>query len=465
MASFLRMPGVSADSEEATLEEWNVSEGTEIHEGDVLATVETEKAVVEVASDQRAVVHRIVIEAGATVPVGEPIAVLLAIGEEAAAGDALLAELGIAGATGATPKVALQVDISTKRNLTEEDVLQEVIAPGTEESKANDAVWSAAGMVLDSQRSGRIFSSPIARRMARDAGISIEQIEGGGPGGRIVRKDVEQTIARMGTDLTLSVPEQVAPAVQGLPAPAVQGLPAPAVQGLPAPAGVGEFVEVPHTKFRKVVANRLQASKQQAPHFYLRATMRVDKLLALRAQVNATSSFRVSINDFFVLAVAKALADVPRMNVVWTDEAIRQFTSVDVAVAIASEKGLVTPVVRGAEKLSLTGVVTTIRDYATRARQGRLQQHELEGGTLTVTNLGMYGIEEFAAIINPPQVGILAVGAVVKQPVVGAADRLEVGTVITVTLSVDHRPVDGVLAAEWLKRLRELIENPIQILV
>ena len=449
MASFLRMPGVSADSEEATLEEWNVSEGTEIHEGDVLATVETEKAVVEVASDQRAVVHRIVIEAGATVPVGEPIAVLLAIGEEAAAGDALLAELGIAGATGATPKVALQVDISTKRNLTEEDVLQEVIAPGTEESKANDAVWSAAGMVLDSQRSGRIFSSPIARRMARDAGISIEQIEGGGPGGRIVRKDVEQTIARMGTDLTLSVPEQVAPAVQGLPAP----------------AGVGEFVEVPHTKFRKVVANRLQASKQQAPHFYLRATMRVDKLLALRAQVNATSSFRVSINDFFVLAVAKALADVPRMNVVWTDEAIRQFTSVDVAVAIASEKGLVTPVVRGAEKLSLTGVVTTIRDYATRARQGRLQQHELEGGTLTVTNLGMYGIEEFAAIINPPQVGILAVGAVVKQPVVGAADRLEVGTVITVTLSVDHRPVDGVLAAEWLKRLRELIENPIQILV
>lgn len=449
MASFLRMPGVSADSEEATLEEWNVSEGTEIHEGDVLATVETEKAVVEVASDQRAVVHRIVIEAGATVPVGEPIAVLLAIGEEAAAGDALLAELGIAGATGATPKVALQVDISTKRNLTEEDVLQEVIAPGTEESKANDAVWSAAGMVLDSQRSGRIFSSPIARRMARDAGISIEQIEGGGPGGRIVRKDVEQTIARMGTDLIFSVPEQVAPAVQGLPAP----------------AGVGEFVEVPHTKFRKVVANRLQASKQQAPHFYLRATMRVDKLLALRAQVNATSSFRVSINDFFVLAVAKALADVPRMNVVWTDEAIRQFTSVDVAVAIASEKGLVTPVVRGAEKLSLTGVVTTIRDYATRARQGRLQQHELEGGTFTVTNLGMYGIEEFAAIINPPQVGILAVGAVVKQPVVGAADRLEVGTVITVTLSVDHRPVDGVLAAEWLKRLRELIENPIQILV
>lgn len=447
------MPGVSADSDEATLEEWSVSEGTEVHEGDGVATVETEKAVVEITSDQNAVVHKILIGAGTLVPVGDPIAVLLAIGEGAAAGDALLAELSITGAPSTTPDVALEVDTvdtSTERSLTDVRMPQEVIAPKTDaEGKATDVVSSGLGVGLAAERSDRTFSSPIARRMARDAGISIDQIEGGGPGGRIVRKDVEQAIARIGTDVTSSVREEAAPAVRRLPAPAAEG----------------EFIDVPHTKFRKMVARRLQASKQEAPHFYLSATMRVDKLLELRTQVNATSAVRVSINDFFVLAAAKALADVPRMNVVWTDESIRQFTSVDVAVAIASEKGLVTPVVRGAEKLSLTGMVTTIRDYAERAGQGRLQQHELEGGTLTVTNLGMYGVEEFVAIINPPQVGILAVGAVVKKPVVGAADQLEVGTVVAVTLSVDHRPVDGVLAAEWIKRLSELIEDPMQILV
>ncbi|MHB8186323.1 MAG: 2-oxo acid dehydrogenase subunit E2 [Dermatophilaceae bacterium] len=464
MASFLRMPGVSADSDEATLEEWSVSEGNEIHEGDVVATVETEKAVVEIASDRRAVVHKILIEAGATVPVGDPIAVLLAIGELAATGDALLAELGIAASPRAVLGVALEVDASKGRGLTDVDLPPESIAPATVATAetpvgavgvVNGKVLGAVSLAGDGppvallERPGRIFVSPIARRIARDAGLSLDQIEGSGPGGRMVRKDVERAIARMGAEVTLALrDESVA-----------------AVQGIAGPAAAGAFIEVPHTKFRKVVAARLQASKQHAPHFYLRATMRVDKLLALREQVNATSAVRVSINDFFVMAAARALADVPRMNVVWTDEAIRQFTSVDVSVAIASERGLVTPVVRGAEKLSLTGMVTTIRDYAERADQGRLQQYELDGGTLTVTNLGMFGVEEFAAIINPPQVGILAIGAVVKQPVVGAADRLEVGTVVTVTLSVDHRPVDGVLAAQWLKRLRELIENPIQILV
>jgi len=460
MASFLRMPGVSADSDEATLEEWSVSEGTEIHEGDVVATVETEKAVVEIASDQRAVVHRILIEAGATVPVGDPIAVLLAIGELAATGDALLAELGIAASGRAVLGVALEVDASKERGLIDVDVPPESLAPAT---VANGKVLGVVSLAGDGvpvallEGSGRIFASPIARRMARDAGLSIDQIEGSGPGGRMVRKDVEGAIARMGMDLTSAVRDESDAAVQGIAAPAVQGI--------AALADKEAFIEVPHTKFRKVVAARLQASKQQAPHFYLRATLRVDKLLALRGQVNATSAVRVSINDFFVMAAARALADVPRMNVGWTDSAIRQFTSVDVAVAIASEKGLVTPVVRSAEKLSLTGMVTTIRDYAARAGQGRLLQHELDGGTLTVTNLGMFGVEEFAAIINPPQVGILAVGAVVRQPVIGAADRLEVGSVVTVTLSVDHRPVDGVLAAEWLNRLRELIESPIQILV
>jgi pyruvate dehydrogenase E2 component (dihydrolipoamide acetyltransferase) len=301
-------------------------------------------------------------------------------------------------------------------------------------------------------RRGRTFASPIARRLAEEQGIALEQIDGTGPGGRIVRHDVERVGDR---------DEAASTGGGGTPATAPT---APPVAPAGASADGAEYTEIPHSRFRKAVASRLQASKQTAPHFYLTVTIRVDALLELRAQLSASGT-AVSLNDLFVKAAAKALADVPTMNVSWTDEAIRQYRSVDIAVAIASDKGLTTPVVRSADRLPLTALTAQIRDYVARASDGQLQQHELEGGALTVTNLGMYGVDEFAAIINPPQSAILAIGAVTRQPVVGEDDTLEAGSVVTVTLSVDHRSVDGVLGATWLKRLRELLENPFLVLV
>jgi pyruvate dehydrogenase E2 component (dihydrolipoamide acetyltransferase) len=460
------MPGVSADSDEAVLQGWLVSVGQEIHEGDAIATVETEKATVDIESDQEAVVGALVAEAGAVVPVGSPIAVLLEIGEDRAAAEELLAQLSggsapaAAGGNGAGPDARGFTDLDHPQDAIPPELDAEGKEPGALPSPVAAKTGTSAAATAPEREAGRIFASPIARRMAQEAGIDLEEIEGSGPNGRILRRDVERARDERGA---AAVPAAV-PAPE--PAAAEPAPAAPAKRPAPvAPAGTdgAGFTEIPHSRFRKAVAGRLQASKQTAPHFYLRATVRVDALIDLRRQLVAAGT-RVSLNDFFVKAAAKALADVPAMNVSWSDEAVRQFESVDVGVAIASEKGLITPVVRAADSLSLSALSARIKDFAARAGEGGLRQHELEGGTLTVTNLGMYGVDEFAAIINPPQSAILAVGAVSRQPVVGADDALEAGSVVTVTLSVDHRPVDGVLGATWLKRLRELLEDPLLIL-
>ena len=225
------------------------------------------------------------------------------------------------------------------------------------------------------------------------------------------------------------------------------------------------WTAVPHSRVRKIIAQRLQESKTTAPHFYLRMSARVDTLLALRAQLNASGRVKVSVNDFIVKAAAQALVDVPAMNVVWTEEAVLQAPTADVAVAVASEKGLVTPVIRDVASLSLSALSAKIKDAVGRANEGRLSTADLQGGTLTVSNLGMYGVEEFDAIINPPQAGILAVGAAVRTPVVGEGDTLEIASVLSLVLSVDHRPVDGTDGARWLARLKELLEDPMQIVV
>jgi pyruvate dehydrogenase E2 component (dihydrolipoamide acetyltransferase) len=225
------------------------------------------------------------------------------------------------------------------------------------------------------------------------------------------------------------------------------------------------WTAVPHSRIRKIIASRLQESKNTAPHFYLRMSARVDALLALRAQLNASGRVKVSVNDFIVKAAGQALVDVPAMNVVWTEDAVLQAPTADVAVAVASEKGLVTPVIRDVASLSLSGLSAKIKDAVGRANQGKLSTADLQGGTLTVSNLGMFGVEEFDAIINPPQAGILAVGAAVRKPVVGEGDTLEIASVLSLVLSVDHRPVDGTDGARWLARLKELLEDPMQIVV
>jgi pyruvate dehydrogenase E2 component (dihydrolipoamide acetyltransferase) len=286
---------------------------------------------------------------------------------------------------------------------------------------------------------GRLFVSPLVRRLAREAGVDLSTIQGTGPGGRIVRKDFEAHQA--GATATPIVP----------PAPA-------------APKNPAGFEEIPHTGMRKAIARRLSESKSTVPHFYLSADCRVDRLLQARSEVNAAKGVKYSVNDWVVKAVAMALMEVPEANVIWGDTAMRRFDSADIAVAVATEGGLLTPVIRGVEALSLGEVNTAIAEAANRARSGTIKQEEIEGGSFAVTNLGMYGTTEFAAIINPPQWGILAVGAATQRPVVENGS-LMVGSVMTVTLSADHRAVDGALAAQWLAAFQRHIENPVGLLV
>ena len=233
---------------------------------------------------------------------------------------------------------------------------------------------------------------------------------------------------------------------------------------------IAQYANTPHEvvpvdTMRKTIARRLLESKQTVPHFYLVAHCRVDALLELRRQINAADVGKVSVNDLVVKAVAAALREVPEANAIWTPDATRRFSSVDIAVAVSVDGGLLTPVVRGVDRMPLSELSATVRDLADRARAGRIKQHELEGGSFSVSNLGMYGISEFSAILNPPQAGILAVGVAEKRPVVGADDTIEVATMMTVTLSADHRVLDGALAAQWLAAFVARIENPLQILL
>jgi pyruvate dehydrogenase E2 component (dihydrolipoamide acetyltransferase) len=452
MATYFRMPGVSADSDEAVLESWSVEQGARVTSGQTIASVETEKAVVDVESDVDAVVHTLLVANGATVPVGDPIAILLGVDEPAAAAEKLLADLG-GGPAAPAPSPATteqQLDAAVAA-APEEAAPADGPAPATPSPQHVD-VGAGGGVAANG---GRQFTSPSARRLARELGVDITTLSGTGPKGRVVNADVRAAAA--------------APAPAAPPAPAPAAAPAAApVPAQPVPAAAASAVPegwtaVPHSRTRKIIARRLQESKTTAPHFYLRRSARVDALLALRAQLNASGRVKVSVNDFIVKAAARALVDVPAMNVVWSDDAVLQAPTADVAVAVASEKGLVTPVIRDVAALSLSALSAKIKDAVGRANEGKLSTADLQGGTLTVSNLGMFGVEEFDAIINPPQAGILAVGAAVRKPVVGEGDTLEIASVLQLVLSVDHRPVDGTDGARWLARFVELLEDPIQI--
>jgi pyruvate dehydrogenase E2 component (dihydrolipoamide acetyltransferase) len=356
-------------------------------------------------------------------------------------------------------------------------------ATGSPDTSAatGSAVDAAAGSATERESAasgGRLFVSPIARKLAREAGIDPQTITGSGPGGRIVRRDVEAAVAAPAPVSAPSAPASGEAATGGSDAGAVASAPAAAApapaaapSGSAATAGRGASGEasaawdlVPHSGMRKAIARRLTESKSTVPHFYLTTECVVDDLLALRAQVNAQSPVRVSVNDFVVKAVAAAFAAVPEANVTWSDEGMRVHRSVDIAVAVATEGGLVTPVVRGVDSKSLTAVSSAISELVGKAKEKRLKQDELEGGSFSVSNLGMYGTVEFSAILNPPQSGILAVGAAKPQAVV-VDGEVRVATVMRCTLSVDHRAVDGALAARWLAAFTERIENPLSILL
>ncbi len=431
MAELLRMPEVAAGASSAVLSQWPTGVGASFSTGDVIAIIETDKAVVDVEAEADGTLVHLIAAEGQEVTIGDPIALIAAPGEDVGDVDAVLASLGVDSNSdnstdAAPPPAPAPVPAS----------------PANDPAPVSTMPAEAPAAAATSQAAiptGRLFVSPIARRLAKEAGITLTGIAGTGPNGRIRRRDVEAAISE-------------APS-------AAPASPAPSISSAPASG----FVDIPHSRLRRAIANRLVESKTTAPHFYLRGSAKVDRLMALRAEINDGEDARVSVNDLVIKAVAAAMVRVPAMNVIWTADAIRQFHTVDMAVAIATESGLVTPVLRNVEDMSVRHIAVTTKDYAERARAGGLKQAELEGGSTSVTNLGMFGTEDFDAIINPPHASILAVGAATEQPVV-ADGHVTVGSVMKVSLSVDHRPVDGATAAEWMREFISLLESPAKIL-
>jgi pyruvate dehydrogenase E2 component (dihydrolipoamide acetyltransferase) len=410
MPELLRMPEVAAGATSAVLSIWPVAAGTDYPLGEIIATIETDKAVVDVEAESAGYIVRTLVAEGAEVSIGAPIALIAAPGEKVDDVDAALAALGLSGSETSAAPAAAPVEVIP------------------------------AVSVVDTTPGDRLFASPLARRLARERGIDLATLTGTGPNGRIRRRDVEAATATAAAPAAATAPALSAPS-----------------------ASASGYTDVPHSRLRTAIAARLTSSKQTAPHFYLRGSANVDRLLALRAEINEGEDLRVSVNDLVLKAVARAHTLVPAVNVIWTDQAIRMFGTVDISVAISTEQGLVTPVLRDVDAMTLRQIAIATKDFATRARAGALRQHELEGGSTSVTNLGMFGTEEFAAIINPPHSSILAIGAARRMPVV-VGDEIVIGHVMNVTMSVDHRPIDGATAAEWMKVFIGLLESPAKIL-
>lgn len=432
MATLIKMPEVAAGATEIVLSRWQVAVGATVKVGDIIAEMETEKAVVDYASDAEGTVYKILVADGASVEVGSPIMILLGAGEDAAVGDALL---GGSAATAAEPvEEPSGAQMATS-------IVTETISEAT--PAANPAANPAAVQVVTAD--SRQFASPIVRKLAREKGVSLSQIVGTGPQGRVVRRDLESFLANPSST-------------------ASQSQPSTASSELAKQEYSSSYVTVPHTGMRRAIARRLTESKSTVPHFYVTADCKVDALLELRKSINESSPVKISVNDIVVKAVASALMDVPESNVVWGADAMRKYESADIAVAVTTDSGLFTPVVRGVEKRSLSNLSLEIQELVSRARAGKLRQEELEGGSFAVSNLGMFGTKEFSAILNPPQSGILAVGAATARPIVENG-QVVVANIMTVTLSADHRAVDGALAAQWLSAFVKRIENPLSMLV
>jgi pyruvate dehydrogenase E2 component (dihydrolipoamide acetyltransferase) len=427
------MPALSPTMTEGNLARWLKKEGDSVKAGDVLAEIETDKATMEVEAVDEGTLGKILVAEGTQgVKVNEPIALLLEEGESASALTAPAAAAPVAAP--AAPAAAASALVA---------------AP----------VASAAPASAPVAHGSRNIASPLAKRLAEQAGIDLASVSGSGPNGRIVKADVEAAKARGPVAAAAPV---AAPVPAAAPAPAAKPAPAPVQTfGLPA------FDLVPHSSMRKTIARRLTEAKQSVPHFYLTVDIGLDALLKLRADLNARgekSGIKLSVNDMIIRASALALKKVPNANAAWSDEGLMLFKGVDIAVAVSIPGGLITPIIRDADKKGLAEISAEIKDLAGRAKAGKLKPEEFTGGTFSISNLGMFGIREFAAIINPPQSCILAVGAGEQRPVVRNG-ALAVETQMSCTLSVDHRVVDGALGAEWLQAFKGLIEDPLSMML
>ncbi len=430
------MPRLSDTMQEGTVSAWTKNVGDRVEKGDVLAEIETDKATMELEAYDAGVLERIVVDAGKTVPIGEVIAV---IGDGSGAGGGATVSAG--EATPAAPAADAQPEPPVSA------------APGTPNAAPVAPAVSALTPTVSANGSAgkTVKASPLARAMARDAGLDLSTVRGSGPGGRIVRADVQEAIAALGT----------AGPSSGAPAPASS-----------APVFTGPDVEeLPLNNVRRITAKRLTESMQQAPHFYLTRVVDADDLVAARVKINDglaaiagdAAPLKVSVNDVVVKAVATALRAHPEVNVSYTGEKLLRHRRIHVGVAVALPDGLIVPVIRDADTLTITQISAQTRDLATRARAGKLKPEEFTGSTFSVSNLGMFGVDQFTAVINPPEAAILAVGATKQEPVVRDG-ALAVGHTMRVTLSIDHRALDGATAAKFLADLVALLENPLAAL-
>ena len=416
----IQMPALSPTMEEGTLAKWLVKEGDTVESGDVMAEIETDKATMEFEAVDEGVIGKIIVPEGSTgIKVNEIIAILLEDGEDSS-------------------------DIETNDAENKQDVVDII--------KNDEKI-----PVVKSEKTGlssskeRIFATPLARRIAKSTNVDLANIKGSGPYGRIVKADVQSNnvIAIEKTPITQITSSATSESIKTM-------------------YKDREFAEIPLDGMRKVIANRLTEAKQTIPHFYLRKSVNLDKLLIVRSEMNTgliDQGIKISVNDFIIKASSLALQDIPQANVVWAQDRILQMTSSDVAVAVSVEGGLYTPVIFDSEKKTLSSLSLEIKDLASRARDKKLLPNEYQGGSFAISNLGMMGIENFDAVINPPHGSILAVGAGTKKPIVKEDGTISVATVMSLTLSVDHRAIDGALGAEFLAKITNYLENPLTMLV
>ncbi|MFD1744432.1 pyruvate dehydrogenase complex dihydrolipoamide acetyltransferase [Rhizobium helianthi] len=438
----ITMPALSPTMEEGNLAKWLVKEGDKVKSGDVIAEIETDKATMEVEAVDEGVVAKIVVPAGTeAVKVNALIAILAEEGEDVSAA----ASAGVSGSSVAKAEAA-------PAPAKAEPVAAAAPAPAAKTESASAAVSGE-----------RVFSSPLARRVAKEAGIDISKVAGSGPKGRVVKSDVEKAVAG-GSAKPAAAASQPASAAPAL----AKGMSEDAVLKL---FEQGSYELVPHDGMRKTIAKRLQESKQTIPHFYVSVDCELDALLALRSQLNAAAPekdgkpvYKLSVNDMVIKALALALRDVPDANVSWTDSAMVKHKHADVGVAVSIPGGLITPIIRKAETKSLSAISNEMKDYGKRAKERKLKPEEYQGGTTAVSNMGMMGVKNFAAVVNPPHATILAVGAGEERVVVRKGE-MKIANVMTVTLSTDHRCVDGALGAELLGAFKRYIENPMGMLV
>lgn len=444
----ITMPALSPTMEEGNLAKWLVKEGDTVKSGDVIAEIETDKATMEVEAVDEGVVAKIIVPAGTeSVKVNALIAILAADGEDVSAA---------ASGSAAAPKT--------------EAAPAKAEAPAEAPQAAAPAPQAAPAAAQAPAKSGgqRTFASPLARRLAKEAGIDLSSVSGSGPHGRVVKSDIEKAAAGGSAK-----PASAAAPTAGSAAPAAA---APAPKGQSDEAILKNFAEgsyelVPHDGMRKTIAKRLQESKQTIPHFYVSVDCELDALLSLRAQLNAAApekdgkpAYKLSVNDMVIKALALALRDVPEANVSWTEANMVKHKHSDVGVAVSIPGGLITPIVRSAELKSLSAISNEMKDLGARAKGRKLKPEEYQGGTTAVSNMGMMGVKNFAAVVNPPHATILAVGAGEERVVVKKGE-MKIANVMTVTLSTDHRAVDGALGAELLGAFKRYIENPMGMLV